>query len=94
MGMVDTFVYQCGKCGKKTSSQTKLFIQFLSVFRKGGKIPSLDGKDTFKLRLKEKCEKCKSYNTVMVRKRKIIGFSTRATPNVIEKMWGEYSWRR
>lgn len=61
MGLYDTFVYNCSYCGKETNSQTKLGECVLTDLEIGDEFPR-DGK----ILMKNPCEHCDKYNTVVI----------------------------
>lgn len=85
MGMYDNFVFNCSSCGKETTSQTKQGDCCLATLEIGSKFPT-DGK----MKMKNPCEHCSAYNTVIVNDGVIVGFTKEEHAVYEEGYWGDF----
>lgn len=85
--MYDDFIYNCPNCGKETSSQTKLGECSMLSLTIGCEF-LMDGK----ILLKNACEHCGEYNTVIVEDGIIQGFGKENIAIFREEQWG--SWEK
>lgn len=69
MGCYDFIEGPCPRTGQTFSSQTKLMESLMETFRVGDTVNLPDGR----LRLKESCEHCGGYHTLVVQNGKVAG---------------------
>ena len=89
--MYDMFRYEC-VCNKEAESQTKLFDNWLDIYRVGSRLGKLNDKKTYNLRLKNPCYHCGKHAVVIVVNGMIKGFSVSAEPTVYEHPFGGYNF--
>jgi len=83
MGMYDNFIYKCPNCGKDTISQTKLGECAMSALTIGCEFLH-DGK----ILMKDPCEHCGEYNTVIIEDTIIQEFGKENIAIFKELQWG------
>jgi len=86
MGMYDYIEYTCLNCKKKTESQTKLSSCFMTSYKIGEIF--LEDNVNMNLILKDKCEKCKSQNCIIIKNGKIKGTISIKEATHEEGNWG------
>jgi hypothetical protein len=86
MGMFDTFVGFCPKCGKEFNAQTKLYEECLAEYRIGDTVRG--GPGNVKLELKDCCEHCHSTLVVAIENNSVISFQQDGA-TLVEGLWGK-----
>lgn len=85
MGCYDFIEGPCPSTGKTFSSQTKLIGCDMTTYRVGAAVPSLpDGR----LQLKESCEHCGAYHTVVIQSGHVHGIVVAQPDDPHEGLYG------
>jgi hypothetical protein len=74
MGMFDTLIFNCQKCGKETDSQTKLGDCCLDSWRVGDRTTIKDGS----YMVKDACHECGNLATVVIKNQGIFWMALEA----------------
>ncbi len=74
MGVYDSFIGRCAKCGTKIGVQVKEFDSCCSSFRKGDRVWLNEAPDNFEIDDRHACFYCGYVNTIVVKDRIFSGF--------------------
>jgi hypothetical protein len=74
MGVYDSFMSRCAKCGTKIEIQVKEFDSVCAVFRKGDRVYLSEAPPNFEIDDRHECFYCKYINTVVVKDSIFKGF--------------------